>query len=384
MIIRPHLHWFRMLLAWRGSVLPQLLPRLFLIFCISIVAVAAHDHLLPISLNLNTTAPFSLVGIALAVFLGFRNNASYDRWWEARKLWGQLLNESRSLTRQAFTLPTRPLPKEDIAEFLAALGALAHALRHQLRKSDPREDLAARLPAALFERVIASRYKPATLMLYLGEWVQRHAQAGSIDPMAVLAFDRNLNGLSDVIGGCERIVSTPLPFAYSVMIHRTVYFFCASLPFGLVDSIGIFTPVFAVFVAYTFMAHEAIASQIEEPFGTDDNDLAAQHDVGDDRGRACAICAANRRSCRTQPAAGRLSIRLSAPLIGPDARSTCAQSLPAVSDKRLSVATRAPMMSMRPRSSITGVAAARYAFHARCARISVGRVCAGIFVCRRW
>jgi putative membrane protein len=274
MIIRPHLHWFRMLLAWRGSVLPQLLPRLFLIFCISIVAVAAHDHLLPIPLNLNTTAPFSLIGIALAVFLGFRNNASYDRWWEARKLWGQLLNESRSLTRQILTLPSRQLPKEEIDEFLAALRAMPHALRHQLRKSDPRDDLAARLPAALFERVMASRYKPATLMLYLGEWLQRRAQAGVIDSMAVNAIDRNLNGLSDVIGGCERIVSTPLPFAYSVMIHRTVYFFCASLPFGLVDSIGIFTPVFAVFVAYTFMAHEAIASQLEEPFGTDDNDLA--------------------------------------------------------------------------------------------------------------
>jgi len=274
MIIRPHLHWFRMLLAWRGSVLPQLIPRLSLIFCISIVAVAAHDHLLPISLNLNTTAPFSLIGIALAVFLGFRNNASYDRWWEARKLWGQLLNESRSLTRQVPTLPTRQLPKEDAREFLTALGALPHALRHQLRRTDPREDLAARLPPALFERVISSRYKPATLMLYLGEWVQRHAQAGAIDPMAVLAFDRNLNGISDVIGGCERIASTPLPFAYSVMIHRTVYFFCASLPFGLVDSIGIITPVFAVFVAYTFMAHEAIAAQLEEPFGTDENDLA--------------------------------------------------------------------------------------------------------------
>lgn len=274
MIIRPHLHWFRMLLAWRGSVLPQLLPRLALIFAISVVAVAAHDHLLPISLNLNTTAPFSLVGIALAVFLGFRNNASYDRWWEARKLWGQLLNDSRSLTRQALTLRARQLPQEDLIEFCTALGALAHALRHQLRRTDPRDDLAARLPPALLERVMASRYKPATLMLVLGEWVQRHAQSGAIDPMAVLAFDRNLNGLSDVIGGCERIASTPLPFAYSVMIHRTVYFFCASLPFGLVNSIGIFTPVFAVFVAYTFMAHEAIASQIEEPFGTDDNDLA--------------------------------------------------------------------------------------------------------------
>ncbi|WGS50716.1 hypothetical protein LFL96_04190 [Paraburkholderia sp. D15] len=274
MIIRPHLHWFRMLLAWRGSVLPRLLPRLFLILCISIIAVAAHDHLLPVSINLNTTAPFSLIGIALAVFLGFRNNASYDRWWEARKLWGQLLNESRSLTREILTLPNNPLPKEDVQSFIAALSALPHALRHQLRKSDPADDLAKRLPPALFERVISSRYKPATLMLVLGEWVQRQARAGTLDPMAVNAFDRNLNGLSDVIGGCERIASTPLPFAYSVMIHRTVYFFCASLPFGLVDSIGIFTPVFAVFVAYTFMAHEAIASQIEEPFGTDDNDLA--------------------------------------------------------------------------------------------------------------
>ncbi|WP_144145064.1 bestrophin family protein [Paraburkholderia sp. BCC1884] len=274
MIIRPHTHWFRMLLAWRGSVLPQLLPRLALIFCIAIVALAAHDHLLPISLNLNTTAPFSLIGIALAVFLGFRNNASYDRWWEARKLWGQLLNGSRSLTRQVLTLPIRQIPKEDLMEFVGALNAVPHALRHQLRCSDPREDLAERLPPALFERVMTSRYKAATLMLFLGEWVNRQARAGAIDPMAVLAIDRNLNGISEVIGGCERIVSTPLPFAYSVMIHRTVYFFCASLPFGLVNSIGIFTPVFSVFVAYTFMAHEAIAAQIEEPFGIDDNDLA--------------------------------------------------------------------------------------------------------------
>jgi putative membrane protein len=273
MIIRPHLHWFRMLLAWRGSVLPRLLPRLFLIFCISIVALAVHEHFLRITVNLSTT-PFSLIGIALAVFLGFRNNASYDRWWEARKLWGQLLNDARSMTRQALTLPRESLTDDDVNEFIHVLSALPHALRHQLRKTDPREDLAARLPAPLLERVMASRYRPTTLMLVLGEWVQRQSRAGALDPMAVLAFDRNLNSLSDVIGGCERIGSTPLPFAYSVMIHRTVYFFCATLPFGLVENIGIFTPVFSVFVAYTFMAHEAIASQLEDPFGTDENDLA--------------------------------------------------------------------------------------------------------------
>ncbi|MGC1550639.1 MAG: bestrophin family ion channel [Rhodanobacter sp.] len=273
MIVRPHLHWFRMLLAWRGSVLPELLPRLFLIFCISWVAVAVHSHVFPITISLST-APFSLVGIALAVFLGFRNNASYDRYWEARKLWGQLLNETRSMTRQALTLPLGTFGSDDAREFVRVLAALPHALRHQLRVSDPREDLMTRLPAPLFDRVMASRYRPATIMLWLGEWVQRRAREGAIDPWAVLAFDRNLNGLSEVIGGCERIASTPLPFAYSVMIHRTVYFFCALLPFGLVESIGAFTPVFAVFVAYTFMAHEAIASQIEDPFGTEDNDLA--------------------------------------------------------------------------------------------------------------
>jgi ion channel-forming bestrophin family protein len=277
MIIRPHLNWFRMLLAWRGSVLPQLLPRLFIVLCLSFVAVASHDHILKVTVNLSTV-PFSLIGIALAVFLGFRNNASYDRYWEGRKLWGQLLNDTRSLTREALTLPNGAPNDKSVAararELVQILSALPHALRHQLRHTDAQTDLARILPPALFERVMASRFRPMTLVLCASEWVREEAREGRIDGYAVLAFERNLNGLSDVIGGCERIASTPLPFAYTVMIHRTVYFFCALLPFGLVDSIGALTPVFAVFVAYAFMAHEAIASQIEDPFGTEDNDLA--------------------------------------------------------------------------------------------------------------
>jgi len=276
MIVRPNLHWFRMLLAWRGSVLPQLLPRLFLVLCLSIIAVASHDHILKFTVNLSTV-PFSLVGIALAVFLGFRNSASYDRYWEGRKLWGQLLNESRSLTREALTLVAATGGSESrqrARELVMLLCALPHALRHQLRQTDPLDDLAKHLPPALLDRVMASRFRPATLMLCASEWMANEKREGRLDHWAVLAFERNLNGLSDVIGGCERIASTPLPFAYTVMIHRTVYFFCATLPFGLVESIGSLTPIFAVFVAYAFMAHETIAAQIEDPFGTEDNDLA--------------------------------------------------------------------------------------------------------------
>src|SRR5579862_8719606 len=138
MIIRPKLHWFRMLFVWRGSVLPQLLPRLALIFVLSIVAIFLHDHLRSYPAGLGTP-PFALVGIALAVFLGFRNGASYERWWEGRKLWGTLAISARSLTRQALTLPREP----DAARtrpFIAALGGFAHALRHQLRGTDARDD----------------------------------------------------------------------------------------------------------------------------------------------------------------------------------------------------------------------------------------------------
>ncbi len=272
MIIRPKLHWFRMLFVWRGSVLPQLLPRLGLILALSIAAIFMHDHFRSYPVGLGTP-PFALVGIALAVFLGFRNSASYDRWWEGRKLWGSLIIHARSLARQALTLP-HDVPPNDIRVFIAALGSLGHALRHELRRSDPLADLAARLPAPLYRRVADAQFRSSMILLWLGEWSGARAREGSLSGYGALAFEANLNELSAVIGGCERLSSTPLPFSYSVMVHRTIYLFCVMLPFGLVDGAGLLTPLFALLVAYAFMALEAIAAQIEDPFGVEENDLA--------------------------------------------------------------------------------------------------------------
>ncbi|EKS68456.1 MULTISPECIES: bestrophin family ion channel [Caballeronia] len=272
MIIRPKLNWFRLLFVWRGSVLPQLLPRLGLIFALSLAAIFMHDHMRHYPLGLGTP-PFALVGIALAVFLGFRNSASYERWWEGRKLWGTLLNTSRALAQQALSLPDNRDRAEE-RRFLSALGALPHALRHQLRNTDALADLAPRLSPELHARVAAAKFRPALILLWLGEWVAERKREDALDGYAVLAIQHNLNALSDVIGGCERIASTPLPFSYSVMIHRTIYLFCVMLPFGLVDGAGLLTPLFALLVAYAFMALEAIAAQIEDPFGLEENDLA--------------------------------------------------------------------------------------------------------------
>ncbi|MDR3025562.1 bestrophin family ion channel [Chryseobacterium sp.] len=273
MIIRKKEHWFRMLFVWHGSVLPALLPRLGLLLMLSLVVTYFHGTILSFKVPLNP-APLTLFGFVLALFLGFRNNASYDRFWEGRKLWGALLNTARALTRQAITLKNLNHNQVSVHHFVQLLSAFVFALKHQLRGTDAYEDLQARLNEDQLKIAAASKYKPAVIMRLLAEWVQKAKEEGGLDSIQQARFDENFDKLSDILGGCERIISTPIPYSYRVLLHRTVYIYCFLLPFGLVDSLGWFTPLIVVFVAYTFVAFEAIADEIEEPFGTDANDLA--------------------------------------------------------------------------------------------------------------
>jgi putative membrane protein len=272
MIIRKKENWFRMLFVWHGSVLPQVLPRLILLTVLSIAVVYFHGTLLSYKVPLNP-APFTLFGFVLALFLGFRNSASYDRFWEGRKLWGSLLNVSRSLTRQVLTL-NRNIDRESIKEFINLLSAFVYALNHQLRRTDSSDDLKDKLSIADYQLIINSKYKPALILNLIGDWVGKQKLKGNLDSIQQASIDQNLNTLSDVLGGCERIVSTPIPYSYQVLLHRTIYIYCFLLPFGLVDSLSWFTPFIVAFIAYTFVAFEAIADEIEEPFGQEANDLA--------------------------------------------------------------------------------------------------------------
>jgi len=270
MIVRPRPHWFRMLFVWHGSVLRRILPQLLVIAALAIAVAGFHGRVYHFKVTLNPV-PFSLVGITLAIFLGFRNSASYDRYWEARKLWGALLNDARSLARQALTLPA---PDFNSRRFVLGIAAFTHLLRNQLRKTAPEQRVAELLPEAVRGRVTGARYRPAMMLLVLGEWLREARTGQQLDPMLAQAMEPGLNRLSDVLGGCERIAGTPLPFTYSVIIHRTVYIYCLLLPFGLVDSLGPMAAVMAIFIAYTFLSLEALGDEIEEPFGLLPNDLA--------------------------------------------------------------------------------------------------------------
>lgn len=273
MIIKNKENWFKMLFVWHGSVLPRLLPRLLLLFILSLVIVYFHGIIFSFKIPLNP-APLTLFGFVLALFLGFRNNVSYDRFWEGRKLWGALLNHCRSLTRQTLTLTDSEIEQATKLEFIGLLRCFAYALKHQLRNTDPTDDLKTRLTPKQFTIVSPAQYKPIILTKLMGEWVGRARKENTIDSIQQARFDENLDALTDIVGGCERIVSTPIPYTYRVLLHRTVYIYCFLLPFGLVDSLGWLTPFIVAFVAYTFVAFEAIADEIEEPFGTEPNDLA--------------------------------------------------------------------------------------------------------------
>lgn len=273
MIIKKKTNWFGMLFEWDGSVLPKILPRLVILFLYTIAIVYFRDTLLEYHLYINP-AIFTLFGIALAIFLGFRNTVSYDRFWEGRKLWGALLNDTRSLARQTHTLIDGDDYHKQRTHFIVMLTALVHALKHQLRKTNADLDMNRLLGNSYDKKIQIAVFKPIVILKELGLWINKAKNDGKLDSITQVAFDENLNKLSDIIGGCERIASTPIPYTYSILLHRTVYIYCFLLPFGFGESMLWTLPFVIVFIAYTFVALEAIADELEDPFGIEPNDLA--------------------------------------------------------------------------------------------------------------
>ena len=272
MIIRPTQNWFRMLFVWNGSVLQSIIPQLLFMAALSSAAVLTHGRIFGEKITLNP-APFTLFGVALALFLGFRNSASYARFVEGRLLWGNLLISTRTLTSQIRCYLSGSIDEAQQLHLPRTLIAFTYALKHQLRRTDPMPDLLRLLGDEGAEALRGKVYKPVAILNDIrGALADVH---GCRPPgVASWMFDAQINDMEKTLGGCERIASTPIPFAYSVLLHRTVYAYCILLPFGLVDSTVSFTPLICVVISYTLIALEAIANEVAEPFGLSPNALA--------------------------------------------------------------------------------------------------------------
>lgn len=279
MIVRDRPSGLRLFLLLRGSVLPRILPSLIVNTLIATVVTLSHGDLFMLKITL-TTIPFTLIGLPIAIFLGFRNNAAYDRYWEGRKLWGEIVLRARNLSRQCQSLVVYPTP----ARASNGLGdarvrmvmrsiAFAHALRHQLRGSTVGPEVQQCLLPDEWRQAASAANAPDFLMLQMGMDLQRCVSEARIHPSLAAGIDNTLSALTGAAVSCERIRSTPIPFSYTLLLHRTAYLYCFLLPFGLVDSIGFMTPFVVAIVTYTFFGLNALGDEIEEPFGVEANDL---------------------------------------------------------------------------------------------------------------
>ncbi|QDV85426.1 Bestrophin, RFP-TM, chloride channel [Stieleria magnilauensis] len=267
-----------MVFAVHGTTLAKVGPRLaFVIGCASLmtylsIVLGVHTYSL-------TTAPFTIIGLALAIFLGFRNGAAYDRYWEGRKLWGGMVNTTRTFAIQILNViqSVDDQDADELAGFrretIDLIIAYVNALRHRLRDSDAKEELTNVLDEATLVNLSHYDNVPVAIADLIGKKLAFANQQGWLDKFHVPMLYANLAEMINVQGGCERIKTTPIPFTYSVLTHRTVMLYCLALPCGLHDTVGILTPVVVAFVAYAFLGLDAVGDEIEQPFGFEDNHL---------------------------------------------------------------------------------------------------------------
>lgn len=272
--------WWSQITTLRGSVLLKVWPRLVIVTLVATAVTIAHEFFSDAFSTL-TVIPFTLIAVALGIFLGFRNNTSYDRFWEGRKLWGKLVNTTRSLARQIRVLvaPDAEAGATDDAtaelhrELVYRVIAYVHALRMHLRDETDIEQLKGLLPEEDRAALPGELNRPIAILRELGDRLRELWQAGAIHPLHLPHLEQSLTTLTDIQGACERIKSTPIPSSYTILIHRIVALYTFALPFGIVHTVDVLTPVVVAIIGYAFFGLDAVGDEIEEPFGYDVNDL---------------------------------------------------------------------------------------------------------------
>lgn len=267
--------WLGYLLkARRGSVLSEIKWRLGFFVLNAVLVTACSTLFFRVGLKM-TLAPFTIVGVALSIFLAFRNNAAYDRFWEARKLWGALVNETRSLTRQTLTLLQAEPPffaeRRWLQEQIVHLTiSYCHALRIHLRDGSWDE---LHIDDDVKRALESEHNRPNAILSELGALVAQARARHFVSEYAHMMLEQRVVELTGIQGGCERIKSTPIPLSHTALTHRITALYLLTLPLGLYDSVGMLTPLVVFVVGFAFLGLDTIGDEMEDPFGFDLNDL---------------------------------------------------------------------------------------------------------------
>jgi putative membrane protein len=236
-------------------------------FTLYAFAVWFVDWVTPVEIDLGVAvAPYEFAGAILGSLLVLRTNAGLDRWWEARKLWGGITNESRNLA--VIGLANGPDDPSWRREFVGWVVAFAVVTRRSLRGQGPSKDLAELIGEGPADRLAEVAHMPSAVSLRIATILREARDRSALDPYAYLKAEDQRCLLIDHLGGCERILKTPLATAYVVLIRRFIVLFLMTLPFALLRRVEWLTPIVTMMVAYPLLALDHIGDDLQRPFST--------------------------------------------------------------------------------------------------------------------
>jgi putative membrane protein len=226
--------------------------------------------------------PVSIFGGVIGVLTSFRNTSAYARWWEARTIWGAIVNNSRSFAREVLSMIAASGVGEEPTGEVCAMKrrlvllqvAYVHALRNQLRDLPVQPELTGLIPEQEIESLSAQANPALAIQQKIALLVAECHRQGWIDSIQWASLDRTLSSLMDSQGACERINSTPMPRQYDMFIRRFIGMYCLVLPLGMVESLRLLTPIGSTFVGFIFLALDQIGRDLEDPFENLPHDIA--------------------------------------------------------------------------------------------------------------
>jgi len=263
MVVQKSPSWFR--------ILGQVGRPLCLSFVVAVVVTVLELRSHPFKAIPVPDITLSVIAAALGVLIGFRTNSAYARWWEARQLWGRLVNSSRSLARQAVSFSACGGERQSEANrftrtLITSQIAYVHALRCALRGQPPWEDIGPFLDPQTLAALQEQQNVPAALLQRMGRYAAEAADTGLITEWRLQRVDATLSEITDVQGGCERIKNTPLPRQYDYYPELFVKIYCLLLPTVLVQELGWLTPVVTGLVSFVLLVLNQIGKNLEDPF----------------------------------------------------------------------------------------------------------------------
>jgi len=265
--------WFSLIFHnYSKQVMRTLLPALLFTVIFTILVAFVFDYFkIDNSVFPATIGMHSLLGIVLGLFLVFRTNSAYDRWWEGRKLWGSMVNSTRNLALKLNAY----LSKEDHESRLWYANMISNfvfASKEHLRKGVLLHELS-QSDETFLEKLKNYKHKPNHIASLLYSKTNELYKAKLITGDQLINTDKELKDFMDIVGACERIKFTPIPYSYSMYIKKFIFIYIVTLPFAFVTTYSYFTMIIVAIITFVLLSIELIAEEIEDPFGKDINDL---------------------------------------------------------------------------------------------------------------